>query len=260
MGRPARSLKSKVVIITGASSGIGAATAVECGRHGMRVVLAARRADELNAVAAEVETAGGEALVCIVDVSNVEQINGLIATAIDKFGTVDVLLANAGVPCHSSVSSIEDDDLRKVIDVNLLGMIRCCKAVIQQMRAQKQGHILVVSSVITELAWPDDAVYAATKAGVQRFTRGLRNEMAGTGIWVTDIIPGVIDTPFTTAAANCPKAEVKRTARDIVDAMCSPVTRIVTPRWYIALLYANKIIPSIAHRVLGCLIENNSRC
>ncbi len=246
-----RDLRGRVVIITGASSGIGAATAVACGRAGMRVVLAARREDLLREVGRHVEAAGGEALVCPADVSELAPIEALVAATLARFGRVDVLLANSGVGYSGPLAKTTDEQVVSTAMINLVGVIRCARAVLPTMIEQGGGHIITVSSVAAGIASPRAAVYAATKAGVHRFAEGLRREVAAKGIHVTDVLPGVIDTPMTAYSSDMPKAPVGSVADALVGLMRRPRKTLVIPTWYHAVLAANRLLPWVVDSVLA---------
>jgi short-subunit dehydrogenase len=239
------SLRDRVVIITGASSGIGAATARACGAEGMRVALAARREALLREVAAEVVAAGGEALVCPTDVAESGQAAALVATVLERFGTVDVLLANAGVGSSGWLAEISEEEIARMVAINLLGAIHCVRAVLPVMLAQGRGHVLTVSSVAGGIALPRAAVYAATKAGVHRFAEGLRREVRPHGVHVTDILPGFIDTPMLARSEGIPKAPVDALARTILHGIRHPRRVIVFPAWYRLVLAANHTFPAL---------------
>jgi len=247
----AKDLRNRVVVITGASSGIGAATALRCGEAGMRVVLAARREDVLRDIAARVEAAGGEALVCPTDVRDRAQIERMAHAAEARFGRVDVLLANAGIGYAQALALVPHETIDATVEVNLLGVIRSAKAVLPGMIERGSGHVITVSSVAAGLAVSRASVYAATKAGVHRFCESLRREVGRHGIYVTDVLPGVIDTPMTERLSGWPKAPVAGVADVIVGVMRRPRRWVVTPWWYHAALAANRLAPWALDAVLG---------
>lgn len=230
-------------MITGASSGIGAAVARECGARGNAVVLAARREEELLRVALEVEGAGGAALVCPTDLRSVEQIERMIQATISEYRRIDVLIANAGRGSVTPTANLTDDEITDVVTVNLVGVMRCVRAVLPVMQAQRSGHIITVSSIVNEIVFPHDALYAATKAGVHRFAKGLRSEAREYGIFVSDVLPGVLDTPLNAKLTALPKSSVAAAARDIADLMERPRSVLITPGWYRAVLLANRLFP-----------------
>jgi len=198
----ARSLEGKVIVITGASSGIGAATAVEAGRAKMRVVLAARRADKLDAVAKRVEQAGGEALTVATDVASDEQVQQLIDATIEKFGRIDVMFANAG---YGFFSPVLDTDLaaeQRIFDVNVFGVIRCARAAGRVMREQRSGHIIVCTSIVGKVGLPYYAAYSATKAALSNFAHAMALEVEPDNIQVSALYPVGTKTEFFDAVAD----------------------------------------------------------
>jgi short-subunit dehydrogenase len=250
-------LQGKVVIITGASSGIGAAVARECGSRGMSVVLAARREDALLTVALEVEGAGGKALVCPTDLRSPAQIDALQRATLERFERIDILIANAGRGSITPTSELTTEEIHDVIETNLLGVVHCARAVLPVMQAQRSGHIITVSSIVNEIIFPHDALYAATKAGVHRFARGLRTEAREYGVAVSDVLPGVLDTPLNATLTGIPKSSVTATAREIVNLMEHPRPILITPYWYRWVLLANRLIPGCVDAYLARLLTGD---
>ena len=172
-----RPLAQQVVVITGASSGIGRATAVRFGAAGASVVLAARNEVALQEAAREVEHAGGIALVMPTDVAKWEQVERLATRAVDRFGRVDTWVNNASVSEYATVEQMTIEEIERIIQVNLLGMIYGVKAALPHLKRQRQGTIVNVSSVVGERAVPLQSVYVATKHGIKGFTESLRLEL-----------------------------------------------------------------------------------
>lgn len=198
----AQALRESVFIVTGASSGIGAATAVEAGRAGMRIVLAARRADRLEEVAGRVRSAGGEALVVPTDVSDPEQIERMVDRAMDQYGRIDALFANAGFGhFHEGCSDIGELE-RRIWAVNYEGTRRSVHAVVPHMKRQGRGHILFCSSLVGVTGLPYYSTYAATKAAQVGLFASLRGELKPEGIEVTCVYPGSTDTEFHQSIAD----------------------------------------------------------
>ncbi|WP_042162492.1 SDR family oxidoreductase [Paenibacillus gorillae] len=188
-------IKSKVVIITGASSGIGEATAKLLASHGAKVVLAARRAERLQQVVNEIHAAGGEALSFQADVTSSEDMNNLAQFANQKYGKVDVLINNAGVMPVSQLNELRVSDWDQMIDVNIKGVLYAIAGVLPIMREQQSGHVINVSSVMGHIVSPTSAVYSATKFAVRAIAEGLRQEESPvSGIRSTIIAPGIVDT------------------------------------------------------------------
>jgi NADP-dependent 3-hydroxy acid dehydrogenase YdfG len=188
-------LKEKVVIITGASSGIGKATAMKLAKEGATVVLCARSEDELNQLKEKIEQNGGKALVAITDVTKPADFEKAVSQALDKYGSIDVLINNAGLMPLSYIEKLKTEEWDKMVDVNIKGVLNGVAAVLQTMRKNKSGHIINISSSAAHRYFPGGAVYSATKVAVKMFSEGLRQELAPTyGINVTSIEPGAVDT------------------------------------------------------------------
>ncbi len=184
------STDNKVVIITGASSGIGAAVARRLARDGMRLTLAARRLDRLEQVAAEVEALGGEAILVQTDVRNQDELKRMVQATLDKWGRIDVLFNNAGVGHDRPLFRIRSERIRDEVHINLIAVIECAQAVLPTMLRQKSGHIINVASLAGLVATPGSTVYSATKFGVNGFTDALRRELRGSGIQISAFCPG----------------------------------------------------------------------
>ena len=192
------SLKDKVAIITGASSGIGEATARRLAESGARVVLAARRVERLEALAADIERREGTALVAPTDVTDERSVQRLARTALDAFGRSDILINNAGIMPLSPISKLRVEEWDRMIDVNIKGVLYCVAATLPTMLEQGSGHIINVSSVAGRRPFPSGTVYSATKFAVRAISQGLRLELSPIkGIRVTDIEPGVVATELT---------------------------------------------------------------
>src|SRR5947209_2216884 len=189
--------KDKVVLVTGASSGIGRALAVELGKRGARVALTARRAEELSKVADEVVRAGGKALAFPADVRNPSEINGVAGSVLKSWGRIDVLIANAGMSSTTSGSNLEAGEAGNVITVNVIGVVNSVAAVLPSMLKQKGGQLVAISSLAAYRGLPKSGAYSASKAAVSTFFESLRLDLRGTGVDVTVIHPGFIRTPMT---------------------------------------------------------------
>ena len=192
------SLRDKVAIITGASSGIGEATARRLAESGARVVLAARRVERLEALAADIERREGAALVAPTDVTDERSVQRLARTALDAFGRIDILINNAGIMPLSPIAKLKVEEWDRMIDVNIKGVLYCVAATLPTMLEQGSGHIINVSSVAGRRPFPSGTVYSATKFAVRAISQGLRLELSPIeGIRVTDIEPGVVATELT---------------------------------------------------------------
>lgn len=233
-----------VVIVTGASSGIGAATALRLGRAGMVVVLAGRRAEELADVARRIEAQGGSAVVAPTDVRDPADVAALIEQAVAVNGRIDGLVNNAGIGGSRSVLA-EDAAVDAMLDVNLRAPIRLMRAVVPIMTAQRAGAIVNIGSVAGEVGI--SGTYSATKFALRGMTDSVRRELAGTGVGVTLIEPGYIATPFNANRRGLPGPEIVAAA--VERALKRPRRRVIVPfRYRGAVLLANAF-PGIADRV-----------
>jgi len=187
-------LDGQVVAITGASSGIGEATALALAAEGASVALAARRADRIEALAGKITGDGGKALAIETDVTDESQARAFVEGAKEGLGGLDGLVNNAGVMLLGPVAGAETDDWRRMIEVNLLGLLYCTHAALPIMGAQGSGHIVNLSSVAGRMAAAGSAVYNMTKWGVGGFSEGLRQEVLHAGVRVTIVEPGFVDT------------------------------------------------------------------
>jgi len=195
-------IDGKVVVITGASSGLGEATARQLVAQGARVVLGARRIDRLHALVEEMKANGGQAIAVETDVSDRAQVQHLVDAAITAFGRIDVLINNAGLMPHSPLERLKVDDWDRMIDVNLKGVLYGIAAVLPHMQRQKSGHIINVSSVAGHKVSPNGAVYAATKHAVRALSEGLRQEVKPWNIRTTVISPGAVATELPGSATE----------------------------------------------------------
>ena len=194
----AAKLADRTAIVTGASSGIGEATTRRLAEAGAAVVLAARRRERLENLRDEIEGAGGRALVVAADVTDRAAVGHMVERTRARFGTVDILVNNAGLMPLSFVKNLHEDEWRRMVDVNLQGVLNCVGAVLPVMLEQQRGHIVNVSSVAGKRVFPGGSVYCATKFAVRALSEGLRLELtAEHGIRVTDIEPGAVTTELT---------------------------------------------------------------
>jgi NADP-dependent 3-hydroxy acid dehydrogenase YdfG len=191
-------LTGRVVAITGASSGIGEATALACARAGATVALAARRADRLDSVATRIRAAGGTASTRVTDVSNEEQARAFVEGAHSEHGRLDALVNNAGVMHLGRIEGAPLDEWRRMIDVNVMGVLYCTHAALPLMTAQASGDIVMVSSVGGRVTPPHSGVYCLTKWGIGAFAEVLRKEVVGSGLRVIVIEPGRVESELRT--------------------------------------------------------------
>jgi NADP-dependent 3-hydroxy acid dehydrogenase YdfG len=194
-------VKGKVIAITGASSGIGEAAGRLLAASGAKVVLGARRAERLKAIAADIRGNGNEAEFQAIDVSQRHDMESFVKTAQDRFGRLDVLVSNAGVMPLSPLSELKVDEWDRMIDVNIRGVLYGIAAALPVFRKQGDGHFLTVSSVAGHRVAPNGAVYAGTKFAVRAISEGLRQE-AGDTIRVTIISPGAVESELAETISN----------------------------------------------------------
>lgn len=191
-------IKDKVAIVTGASSGIGYATALALSKSGAKVAIGARRTDKLLELENKIRQNGGEAFSQKLDVTKKSDCNSFVDATIKKWGGVDILVNNAGLMPLSFVKNLKIDEWDQMIDVNIKGVLYCTAAVIPHMHAKKSGHIINISSVAGRIIFPSGSVYCATKHAVTAFSEGLRQEFSTrSNIRITCIEPGVVSTELT---------------------------------------------------------------
>jgi NADP-dependent 3-hydroxy acid dehydrogenase YdfG len=202
-------IRGKVIVITGASSGLGEAAARRLSAEGATVVLGARRSERLQSLTREFDARGAKSLAVATDVSDRSQVQTLIDSAVNTFGRIDVLINNAGVMPLSPLENLQVDEWDRMIDVNIKGVLYGIAAALPHMKRQKAGHIVNVSSVAGHKVGPTFAVYSATKHAVRTLSEGLRMEVKPYNIRTTIISPGAVATELLdgisdpeTAAAN----------------------------------------------------------
>lgn len=189
-----QTLKGKVAVVTGASSGIGEATARELASRGATVVLAARDVEKLERLQREISTSGGRALAVKTDISERDSVEAMVDHTIAEYGTLDILVNNAGLGLSGRVAELRPEDVRYVFEVNTIGPLNCIQAALPHMRPG--GRIINVSSVVGKRAIPKVGAYSASKFALNALTEALRVEVSGLGITVTTVYPGTTRTAF----------------------------------------------------------------
>jgi short-subunit dehydrogenase len=187
----------RVVLITGASSGLGKALALEIGTKGGSVALMARRPDILENVVSQVESGGGRAMSLAADVTDADAVFEAAKRVRGSWGRIDVLIANAGIATTSSPAALDPFEVAKVMNTNVLGAVNSVAAVLGDMMERRNGHIVAMSSLAAFRGLPKSAAYCASKAGLSAFFESLRIDLRGSGIDVTIVHPGFIKTPLT---------------------------------------------------------------
>ena len=187
----------KVALITGASSGIGRALAVELGRRGASLALIARRADALREAAGEIESAGGRVLSLPADVRDAAAVRAAADRVRESWGHIDLLVANAGLGGNTPAKNLRADEVAEIINTNVIGPVNCVAAVLPEMLARRSGQLVAISSLAAYRGLPNSAAYSASKAAVSTFFESLRVDLRNTGVDVTIIHPGFIKTALT---------------------------------------------------------------
>ena len=198
MPAPGSSFRGRVVLVTGASAGIGRATALAFAHAGAKVVLVARRPQALSAVAREVRGAGAEALVATADVAKPAEVAAAFRKAQRRFGGVDIVVNNAGVMIPAEVTGMDPADLQSMLDVNLFGALHVMQQAVKHMRGRGHGHIVNVASLAGRRGFSPLGGYCASKFALVGLTEALRTELVGERIHVSMVMPGVVDTAMAT--------------------------------------------------------------
>jgi NADP-dependent 3-hydroxy acid dehydrogenase YdfG len=198
----AENISGKVIVLTGASSGLGEATARRLSSEGATVVLGARRGDRIEALARELSTKGGKATALVTDVTVQAQVKTLVDAAVQGYGRVDVMINNAGLMPQALLEKLQVEEWNRMIDVNLKGVLYGIAAALPYMKQQKSGHFIQVSSVAGHKVGPGFAVYAATKFGVRALSEGLRQEVKPYNIRTTILSPGAVATELPNSVTD----------------------------------------------------------
>lgn len=206
-------IKNKVVVITGASSGLGEAAAKHLAELGATVVLGARRFNKIEKLAKDIQEVGGKSLAVSVDVTNLEQVKKMVDTAVQQFGRVDVIINNAGIMPLSPMDRINVAEWNTMIDVNIKGVLNGIAAVLPYMKEQKSGQIINTSSVAGHKIFNGSAVYSATKYAVRALTEGLRMEVKQYNIRTTIVCPGAVKTELL---EHITEADIQQANKDYV--------------------------------------------
>jgi NADP-dependent 3-hydroxy acid dehydrogenase YdfG len=222
-------IKDKVIVITGASSGIGEATAILLAERGAKVVLGARRPDKLKALADRITAAGGEAVYASTDVTKRDDVKKLIGIALEQYGQIDVLVNNAGIGPISPLDDLRIEEWEQMIDINIKGVLYGIAAALPVFRKQGFGHFVNTASTAGLITMPNMAVYSGTKFAVRAISEGLRQE-AGEKLRVTIISPGFVQTDFVETVSN---PEVRAKLIETRDRMALPPEAIAR-----AIIYA----------------------
>lgn len=255
--------KNKVILITGASSGIGKQTAIEFAKKGANLVLLARRKDKLELVAKELEKFHTTILVCQCDVSNKDQVKEMSKTVLEKFDTIDILVNNAGFAIYGTVTSLSIEEIESQMETNYFGMIYCIKNFLPSMIEKKSGHIVNVASVAASFGLPGIASYCASKFAMLGFSEGLKHELKDTGIGITVVSPIMVRTDFFDHPSfeKMPKysstsLNSKTVANTIIKAANSPRLEIIVPSIVRGAVWMKNTFPYFINPILGKSFKN----
>src|SRR5438093_8830008 len=251
---------NRVVAITGASAGIGRATALRLAREGASVVMCARRVDRLDALASETAAGGGTPLPIAADVTREADMQALVARAVERFGRLDVMMCNAGFGIAGTIEDISADQMQKLLDVNYLGTYFAARAALPVFRRQRRGHLIVISSILGKRGVPYMGAYSATKFAQVGLAECLRAELAGSAIHVTVVYPVSTDTDFfdvmsqetgtTVVRGPGPRQSVDIVADAIARAIERPVPEVYPYFKSRALVWLNAFAPGLADRMM----------
>jgi short-subunit dehydrogenase len=257
-----RPIAEQVVVVTGASTGIGRATALALAKRGARVVLAARGDRLLGELQQQITSNGSEALMVPTDVADFVQVQQLAEDALARYGRIDTWINNAGVSLFASVRNTEVAEFRRLMDVNYMGQVHGAKVALPLMHRQGEGTIIFVGSVESKHGLALQAAYSASKAAIDAFAQALRQEVQGTGIAISTILPASIDTPLYQHARckeGCeprplpPFYSPEKVARVIVGCCEQPRSSVVVGASGRMLVIANAIAPALAEKAVGGL-------
>lgn len=259
----AERFEGKTVVVTGASSGVGAAAARLFAEEGARVVLAARTAGALDAVAKQI---GERALAVPTDVADPEQARELVRRAVEATGAIHVLVNNAGYNHRGPVADADPDELARIVDVNLRAPIVLTRLALPQLLEQEHGAIVNVASIAGQVPLPGEATYSGTKFGLRGFSMALAEELRGTGVSVSIVSPGPIETGFITNDLEAvpdivfsqPMSSAEDVARAVVDCAHDGRLERTIPRLSGALATAGYLVPELP-RLLRPLLEFQGR-
>ena len=245
-------LFDKAAIVTGASSGIGRATALALAKHGACVALAARRETALSELASEIQNLGRKALILPTDVTQPDAVEGMVQKVLEQWGRVDILIANAGEYIQGPIADLDLADLQRSLDVNYFGGVYSIKAVLPHMLARKSGHIVAVTSMDGKIGLPPDAPYVSAKFALTGFLEVLRQEVNDHGIAVTNVMPGRVDTVMIehlNFSWVSPKISPESVARSIIHAIRRRTPIVIVPPQAKLLYYVNVFAPKLSDRL-----------
>jgi NADP-dependent 3-hydroxy acid dehydrogenase YdfG len=252
--------QGRVVAITGASSGIGRATALRLARDGAAIVACARRADRLESLAAEIHAAGGQAMPVVADVTIERDMQDLVAGAVERFGRLDVMMCNAGFAIYGAIDDITPAQMHKLVDINYFGTYYAIRAALPVFRRQRRGHVVIVSSIAGKRGVPFMGAYSATKFAQVGLAECLRAEVAGSDIHVSVVYPVSIDTEFKEVMRRETGTDIsqsvgpKQTAEQVADAIARAIAHPIPEVYpYVkarGLVLLNAVAPGFCDRLV----------
>jgi short-subunit dehydrogenase len=255
--------KNKIILITGASSGIGKQTAMEFAKKGANLILVARRKEKLELVVKELEKFQTSILVCPCDVSDKDQVKEMSKIVLEKFDSIDILVNNAGFAIYGSVSDLSIDEIESQMETNYLGMVYCIKNFLPSMLEKKSGHIVNVASVAASFGLPGIASYCASKFAMLGFSEGLKHELKNSGIGITVVSPIMVKTNFFDHPSfeKMPKysptsLSSKTVANAILKASDSPRLEIIVPSPVRIAVWLKNTFPYLINPILGKSFKN----
>ena len=250
--------KNKVILITGASSGIGKETAIKFAKLGANIILVARKKDKLEQVANELKKFNVVTLVCQCDVSKKDQVKEMSKTVLEKFESVDILVNNAGFAIYGSVSDLTINEIESQMETNYFGMIYCIKNFLPSMLKKKSGHIVNVASVAASFGLPGIVSYCASKFAMLGFSEGLKHELKNTGVGITVVSPIMVRTNFFEHPSfeKMPKfsptsLSAETVAKAILKAANSPRLEIIVPSVVRGAIWMKNTFPYFINPILG---------
>jgi short-subunit dehydrogenase len=252
------SFRNKIVVITGASSGIGAASCVEFAKKGASIVLVARRKEKLEEIKKTLAKFNTKTMICQCDVSQKSLVQKMSKDVLDEFGKIDVLVNNAGFAIYGSVSDLTVEQIEAQMATNYFGMVYCTKSFLPKMLEQNSGHIVNVASVAASFGLPGIASYCASKFAMLGFSEGLKHELHGTKIGVTVVSPIMVKTNFFDHESfqSMPKysptaLNAQTVARAVISAASSSRLEIIVPSLIRGAVWAKHTFPFIINPILG---------
>jgi short-subunit dehydrogenase len=257
---------NKVVVITGASSGIGEESAIEFAKRKCKVVLVSRNKQNLEVVAEKIRKHNSEFLVYPCDVSNKDEVEKMGRSILEKFGRIDILVNNAGFGIYSPIHESKIEDIESQMATNYFGMVYCTKIFLPKMLEQKSGHIVNVASVAASLGIPGIAPYCASKFAMLGFSEGLYHELKGTGVGITVVSPIMVRTNFLKHQSfkSFPKyspmsLSSSTVAKAVIRASSSPRLEIIVPSIVRIAIWFKQTVPYLINPIIGAAFRKAMR-